>query len=66
MVTVACLILGDEEAANNTVKLKWMVSKEQNAIAQADLLAKIDELRDQIAALRTEIYDLPTQNLRRD
>ncbi|AFZ14069.1 histidyl-tRNA synthetase [Crinalium epipsammum PCC 9333] len=52
--TVACLILGDEEAENNTVKLKWMVSKEQNAIAQADLLAKVDELRDQIAALRTE------------
>ncbi|MGB3208446.1 MAG: His/Gly/Thr/Pro-type tRNA ligase C-terminal domain-containing protein, partial [Crinalium sp.] len=50
---VACLILGDEEAENNTVKLKWMVSKEQNAIAQADLLAKIDELRDRIAALRT-------------
>jgi histidyl-tRNA synthetase len=52
--TVACLILGDEEAENHTVKLKWMVSKEQNAIAQADLLAKTDDLRDQIAALRTE------------
>jgi len=52
--TVACLILGDEEAENHTVKLKWMVSKEQNAIAQADLLAKTDELQAQIAALRTE------------
>ncbi|HEY9692805.1 MAG TPA: histidine--tRNA ligase [Oculatellaceae cyanobacterium] len=52
---VACLILGDEEAENHTVKLKWMVSKEQSAIAQADLLAKTDDLRDQIAALRTKI-----------
>ncbi|MBD1926867.1 histidine--tRNA ligase [Trichocoleus sp. FACHB-90] len=42
---VACLILGDEEAANQTVKLKWMATKEQNAIAQAELLAKTDELR---------------------
>lgn len=52
---VACLILGDEEAEKQTVKLKWMVSKEQNAIAQADLLAKTDDLRDRIAGLRTDI-----------
>lgn len=45
---VACLILGDEEAANQTVKLKWMATKEQNAIAQAELLAKTDELRRQL------------------
>lgn len=45
---VACLILGDEEAENHTVKLKWMVSKEQNAIAQADLLRTPDELRRQL------------------
>lgn len=46
---VACLIVGDEEAENQTVKLKWMASKEQQAIAQADLLAMTDELRHQIA-----------------
>lgn len=45
---VACLILGDEEAANQTVKLKWMATKEQNAIAQVELLAKTDELRRQL------------------
>lgn len=45
---VACLILGDEEAQNQTVQLKWMASKEQIAIAQADLLEKTDELRRQI------------------
>ena len=45
---VACLILGDEEAANQTVKLKWMATKEQNAIAQVELLAQTDELRRQL------------------
>lgn len=47
---VACLILGDEEAENQTVKLKWMTSKEQQAIAQADLLKMTDELRQQLNA----------------
>ena len=51
---VACLILGDEEAQNKTVKLKWMASKEQTAIAQADLLEKTDELRQQIESLKSE------------
>jgi Histidyl-tRNA synthetase len=45
---VGCLILGDEEAQNQTVKLKWMASKEQFAIAQADLLEKTEDLRRQI------------------
>ncbi len=50
--TVACLILGDEEAQSQTVKLKWMASKEQIAIAQPDLLEKTDELRRQIDNLK--------------
>ena len=45
---VACLIVGDEEAEKQTVKLKWMASKEQQAIAQADLIAMTDELRRQL------------------
>ncbi|HEY9604886.1 MAG TPA: histidine--tRNA ligase [Allocoleopsis sp.] len=49
---VACLILGDEEAQNQTVKLKWMASKEQSAIAQADLWEKADELRHHIESLK--------------
>jgi histidyl-tRNA synthetase len=49
---VACLILGDEEAQSQTVKLKWMASKEQSAIAQADLLEKADELQHQIESLK--------------
>ena len=48
---VACLIVGDEEAENQMVKLKWMASKEQQAIALADLLAMTDELRHQITRL---------------
>jgi histidyl-tRNA synthetase len=50
--TVACLILGDEEAQSQTVKLKWMASKEQIAITQPDLLEKTDELRRQIDNLK--------------
>lgn len=50
---VACLILGDEEAQNQTVKLKWMATKEQQAIAQADLLAMTDQLRQQITSLNS-------------
>jgi histidyl-tRNA synthetase len=49
---VACLILGDEEAQNQTVKLKWMASKEQQVIAIADLLEKIDELKHQIDSFK--------------
>jgi histidyl-tRNA synthetase len=49
---VACLILGDEEAQNQTVKLKWMASKEQQVIAIADLLEKIDDLKHQIDSFK--------------
>ncbi|MGK7874638.1 MAG: histidine--tRNA ligase [Xenococcaceae cyanobacterium] len=45
---VACLVLGDAEVESQTVKLKWMASKEQQAIAQAQLLSMKDELRQQI------------------
>lgn len=45
---VACLVLGDAEAENQTVNLKWLKSGEQTAIAQSDLLEKTDELRNQL------------------
>ncbi|MGI0485021.1 histidine--tRNA ligase [Pantanalinema rosaneae CENA516] len=48
----ACLILGDAEAETKTVQLKWLASGEQQAIAQADLIAKVDDLRQQIAGIR--------------
>ncbi|MGL5794945.1 MAG: histidine--tRNA ligase, partial [Waterburya sp.] len=34
---VACLVIGDSEAENQTVNLKWLASGEQQAIAQSDL-----------------------------
>ena len=49
---IACLIIGDEEANSQTVKLKWMASKEQNAIATVDLLAMTDNLHQQINTFR--------------
>ena len=49
---VACLIVGDAEAEQQTVKLKWMASKEQQEVNQVELLGKMDELRHQINTLR--------------
>jgi histidyl-tRNA synthetase len=45
---VACLIIGDAEAQNQSVNLKWMRSGEQQAIAISQLLSMTDELRQQI------------------
>ncbi len=50
---VACLILGDSEAADQTVQLKWMAQGEQSMITQADLLQQVEELRSQIQRSRT-------------
>jgi histidyl-tRNA synthetase len=51
---VACLILGDAEAESETVQIKWLKSGEQEAIAQADLPAKADDLRHRIAHFRED------------
>ncbi|MBD1825323.1 histidine--tRNA ligase [Cyanobacteria bacterium FACHB-DQ100] len=45
----ACLILGDAEAENGTVQLKWLKTGEQSAIAQTGLLNNADQLRQQLA-----------------
>jgi histidyl-tRNA synthetase len=50
---VACLILGDTEAENLTVQLKWLASGEQQAIAQSELPHLANELRQQISANRS-------------
>ncbi|NDJ17684.1 histidine--tRNA ligase [Myxacorys almedinensis] len=49
----ACLILGDAEAESKTVQLKWLNSGEQSAIAQADLLANPQQLRQQLTQRST-------------
>jgi histidyl-tRNA synthetase len=53
--TVACLIVGDEEAKKKTVKLKWMATKQQESLAQVEFLAKSEELRQQIVTLNTNV-----------
>lgn len=49
---VACLVLGDAEAENKTVNLKWLTSGEQQALAQVNLLDMADELKTKIAHLK--------------
>ncbi|MCU0537034.1 MAG: histidine--tRNA ligase [Hydrococcus sp. Prado102] len=44
----ACLVLGDAEADNNTVQLKWMATQEQQAIAQAELFSDLENLKQEI------------------
>ncbi|MEL6496545.1 MAG: histidine--tRNA ligase [Cyanobacteria bacterium J06623_7] len=44
----ACLVIGDAEAANNTVNLKWLASGEQQTLAQADLLSQAEDLKIKI------------------
>jgi histidyl-tRNA synthetase len=50
---VVCLILGEAEAAQNTVQIKWLTTGTQTELSQPDLLAGADALREQIAAVRT-------------
>jgi histidyl-tRNA synthetase len=45
---IACLVLGDAEAESQSVKVKWMASAREEAISQAELLSKIEKLREQI------------------
>jgi histidyl-tRNA synthetase len=48
----ACLILGDDEAAQCTVQLKWLATGEQSAQSQAALLENVADLSAQIQATR--------------
>lgn len=45
---IACLILGDREAENQEVQLKWMATKEQQTLEQTDLLSNTPYLRQQL------------------
>ncbi len=45
---IACLVLGEAEAETQTVKLKWMTSKEENTLNQGELFSKLGELREQL------------------
>ena len=49
---VACFVLGDAEAESKTVNLKWLKSGEQEAIAQAELWERTEQLRQQINSFK--------------
>ncbi|WP_019508751.1 histidine--tRNA ligase [Pleurocapsa sp. PCC 7319] len=49
---VACLILGDAEAENMTVNLKWLASGEQQTLSQSNLLGMTEELKTKIAEIK--------------
>ncbi len=49
---IGCLILGDVEAKNSSVQLKWLRSGEQSEMPQADLVSQADTLRTKITGLR--------------
>jgi len=51
---LACLIIGDDEAAAETVKLKWLGSGEQSAIAQSELPGMAEDLRHKLLVLRQQ------------
>jgi histidyl-tRNA synthetase len=48
---IGCLVIGDAEAENQTVNLKWLASGEQQTISQGDLFNLMDELKGKIAQL---------------
>lgn len=52
---VACLILGDTEACDRTVQLKWLASGEQESLSQDDLSHQVSQLQEKIAAIRSKI-----------
>ncbi|MDX2244650.1 MAG: histidine--tRNA ligase [Leptolyngbyaceae cyanobacterium bins.302] len=51
---VACLILGDSEAENKTMQLKWLATGEQEEISQANLDAIATDLRQRIQTMKQE------------
>ncbi|MEO0541041.1 MAG: histidine--tRNA ligase [Cyanobacteria bacterium P01_A01_bin.105] len=49
---VACLILGDAEAEQDRVQLKWLASGEQSELTQPALLAKLTDIKAKIEDAR--------------
>jgi len=46
----ACITIGDTEAESGSAQLKWLASGKQEEVAQSDLLASVDQLRNQLSA----------------
>ena len=45
---IACIVLGEEEAENKTLQLKWLQSKEQQGMTQTELFNQVGELKEQL------------------
>lgn len=45
---IACIVLGEEEANNKTLQLKWLQRKEQQEMTQAELINNVGELKEQL------------------
>ncbi|WP_299406034.1 histidine--tRNA ligase [Acaryochloris sp. IP29b_bin.148] len=52
---VACLILGETEACDRTVQLKWLTSGEQESLSQNDLNTQADQLQTRMVAARSKL-----------
>jgi histidyl-tRNA synthetase len=50
---IACLTLGDAEAESQTVQLKWMQTRQEINLAQAELLSQADDFRQQLQQQKT-------------
>jgi histidyl-tRNA synthetase len=44
----ACLILGEAEAENGTMQVKWLATKEQSELAQADLVGQFEVWKERL------------------
>jgi histidyl-tRNA synthetase len=49
---IISLILGDAEAADQTVQLKWLASGEQQLLSQHGLFEQVNELRTKLSAFK--------------
>jgi histidyl-tRNA synthetase len=49
---IVSVILGDAEAANQTVQLKWLTSGEQQLLSQSALFEQVNELREKLSAFK--------------
>ncbi|NJM68521.1 MAG: histidine--tRNA ligase, partial [Acaryochloris sp. RU_4_1] len=50
---IACVILGETEACDRTVQLKWLISGEQESFLQKDLINQSQQLREKLMATKS-------------
>jgi histidyl-tRNA synthetase len=50
---IACLILGETEACDRSVQLKWLISSEQESLLQKDLINQSQQLWEKLMATKS-------------